>query len=552
MNPSEIPKILQSLKINPDEISDKKAAETIRILLQIIEILYEENQALKAELQKMRDELNKLKGEQGQPKFPSIKKKQSDISSENERKSLNPPSKTKSKEKLSKIKIDFTEVCKVDPLILPEDAEFKGYQTVVVQEISINTKNTAYKKEIYYSPSQHQTFIGKLPKGIEGEFGSELKSLIITLKHASNMSEPKIHEFLENIGINISPATISRILTKNNDVFHCEKADIFKAGLSSTVYQQIDDTGAKVNGNNHYAQILCNPFYTAYFTIPSKDRLSILDLLQGGKPRIYLFNEEAFTLMESFRLPGKMISKIRNAILNTMLDEKQMQQLMREIFFHPNKGKIYRTRIMEAAAIAAYHNQTEFPIVQVLLSDDAPQFKQLTGEQALCWVHDGRNYKKLEPIIPMYKKELENFRSRYWDYYRKLLLFKECPTQEKAEKLTDDFDVLFSTKTNYQTLNERIEKTKEKKFELLLVLKYPELPLHNNDAELGARAQVRKRDVSLHTITEEGTKANDSFSTIVQTAKKLEVSVYDYFNDRVSKSFKMPSLAEMIRTKCKC
>ncbi|WP_413874821.1 hypothetical protein [Albidovulum sp.] len=552
MNPSEIPKILQSLKINPDEISDKKAAEIIRILLQIIEILYEENQALKAELQKMRDELNKLKGEQGQPKFPSIKKKQSDISSENERKSLNPPSKTKSKEKLSKIKIDFTEVCKVDPLILPEDAEFKGYQTVVVQEISINTKNTAYKKEIYYSPSQHQTFIGKLPKGIEGEFGSELKSLIITLKHASNMSEPKIHEFLENVGINISPATISRILTKNNDVFHCEKADIFKAGLSSTVYQQIDDTGAKVNGNNHYAQILCNPFYTAYFTIPSKDRLSILDLLQGGKPRIYLFNEEAFTLMESFRLPGKMISKIRNAVLNTMLDEKQMQQLMGEIFFHPNKGKIYRTRIMEAAAIAAYHNQTEFPIVQVLLSDDAPQFKQLTGEQALCWVHDGRNYKKLEPIVSMYKKELENFRSRYWDYYRKLLLFKECPTQEKAEKLSDDFDVLFSTKTNYQALNDRIEKTKEKKFELLLVLKYPELPLHNNDAELGARAQVRKRDVSLHTITEEGTKASDSFSTIVQTAKKLGVSVYDYFNDRVSKSFKMPSLAEMIRTKCKC
>lgn len=551
MNPSEIPKILQSLKINPDEISDKKAAETIRILLQIIEILYEENQALKAELRKIRDELNKLKGEQGQPKFPSIKKKQSDISSENERKSLNPPSKTKSKEKLSKIKIDFTEVCKVDPLILPEDAEFKGYKTVVVQEISVNTKNTAYKKEIYYSPSQHQTFIGKLPKGIEGEFGSELKSLIITLKHASNMSEPKIHEFLENVGINISPATISRILTKNNEVFQCEKADIFKAGLSSTVYQQIDDTGAKVNGNNHYAQILCNPFYTAYFTIPSKDRLSILDLLQGGKPRIYLFNEEAFTLMESFRLPGKMISKIRNAVLDTILDEKQMQQLLGEIFFHPNKGKIYRTRIMEAAAIAAYHNQTEFPIVQVLLSDDAPQFKQLTGEQALCWIHDGRNYKKMEPIVPMYKKELENFRSGYWDYYRKLLLFKECPTQEKAEKLTDDFDVLFSTKTNYQTLNDRIEKTKEKKFELLLVLKYPELPLHNNDAELGARAQVRKRDVSLHTITEEGTKASDSFLTIVQTAKKLGVSVYDYFNDRVSKSFKMPSLAEMIRTKCK-
>ncbi|MBU3968444.1 MAG: hypothetical protein KKG76_13925, partial [Euryarchaeota archaeon] len=73
MQPSEIPKILQLLNINPDEITDKKAAETIRILLQIIEILYAENQALKAELQKMRDELNQLKGEQGKPKFPHIK-----------------------------------------------------------------------------------------------------------------------------------------------------------------------------------------------------------------------------------------------------------------------------------------------------------------------------------------------------------------------------------------------------------------------------------------------------------------------------------------------
>jgi FtsZ-binding cell division protein ZapB len=167
MNPSEIPKILQSLKINPDEISDKKAAETIRILLQIIETLYEENQALKAELQKMRDELNQLKGEQGKPKFPHIKRKQSDFSSENERKSLNPPGETKSKEKLSKIKIDFTEVCKVDPIILPEDAEFKGYQTVIVQEISINTKNTAYKKEIYFLPPNTKLILENYQKGLK-------------------------------------------------------------------------------------------------------------------------------------------------------------------------------------------------------------------------------------------------------------------------------------------------------------------------------------------------------------------------------------------------
>jgi hypothetical protein len=53
----------------------------------------------------------------------------------------------------------------------------------------------------------------------------------------------------------------------------------------------------------------------------------------------------------------------------------------------------------------------------------------------------------------------------------------------------------------------------------------------------------------LQTITVEGTKANDTFMTIVQTARKLRVSVYDYIFDRVSDKFEMPSLAELIREK---
>ena len=548
MNPSEISKILQSLRINPDEIPDKQKSQTIRILLHIIEELNKEVQTLKAELQKTRDELNQLKGEQGKPKF-SVPKQNKDVSSEKERNTPITRGERKSKEKLSKIKIDVTEDCKVDQSILPGDAEFKYYDTVVVQDIIITTKNTAYRKEVWYSPSQHRTYRGELPNGMEGEFGNGVKSLIITLKHASNVSEPKIHEFLQNIGIFISPATISRILTKNLEAFHQEKADIFEAGLKSTRFQQIDDTGTKVNGENQYVQIICNPFYTAYFTIPTKDRMSILDILQGGKARIYFFNEEAFALLESCGLSNKILSKMRDNALDKVLDEKQMQHLINGIFHDPNKGRNTRTRIMEAGAIAAYHNRTDISVVKVLLSDGAPQFKKLTEEQALCWIHDARNYKKLEPIVPLHKKELEDYLSRYWDYYRQLLQFRENPTKENAEKLSAEFDELVSTKTNYQALNERIEKTKINKSELLLTLKYPEIPLHNNDAELGARTQVRKRDVSLHTMTEEGTKSSDTFMTIVQTAKKLGVSAYDYIGDRVSKSFKMPSLAELIGAK---
>jgi len=204
---------------------------------------------------------------------------------------------------------------------------------------------------------------------------------------------------------------------------------------------------------------------------------------------------------------------------------------------------------MEAAAIAAYHQQTDFPIVEVLLSDDAPQYKLLIYLQALCWVHDGRNYKKLRPIVPVHSEKLDDFRGKYWDYYRKLSEFGGNSSQEEAEVLSAEYDRLFSTKTGYPALDERIAKSKAKKSELLMVLKHPELPLHNNDAELGARAQVRKRDVSLHTMTKDGTKANDTFLTIAQTAKKLGVRVYEYIYDRVSERFRMPSLAELIRAK---
>ena len=276
-------------------------------------------------------------------------------------------------------------VCEVDKDILPDDAEFKGYQSVVVQEIIIKTDNVEYKKEIYYSPSQKKTYMGKTPSEIEGEFGPGVKSTVCTLKHVANVSEAKIHRFLDNFDIHISPATISRILTKNNELFHREKFDIFLAGLLSTGYQQMDDTSSRVHGQNHYAQIVCNPYYTAYFTTPHKDRLTILDILCGdpdGESRSYCFNEEAFDLMAEFRLSKKLIGRLRELTSGKTLDEAQMQELLEIIYPTPDKGKINRIRIMEAGAIAAYHQQTDFPVIPILLTDDAPQFKLLTYEQA--------------------------------------------------------------------------------------------------------------------------------------------------------------------------
>ncbi len=66
-------------------------------------------------------------------------------------------------------------------------------------------------------------------------------------------------------------------------------------------------------------------------------------------------------------------------------------------------------------------------------------------------------------------------------------------------------------KTGYLELDERKRLTALKVDELLLVLEHPELPLHNNPAELAARTMVRRRNISYTTQTQQGTKAWDIF-----------------------------------------
>ena len=111
-----------------------------------------------------------------------------------------------------------------------------------------------------------------------------------------------------------------------------------------------------------------------------------------------------------------------------------------------------------------------------------------------------------------------------------------------------EFDELFSTRTGYAALDDRIAKTAAKKEELLTVLSVPTVPLHNNASELQARVSARRRDVSLHSHSVRGVRAMDIFTTLIQTCKKLGINAHAYLSDRLTRRYAMPSLAASIRT----
>jgi len=56
--------------------------------------------------------------------------------------------------------------------LLPVDAEFKGYEEVVVQDIKLTTDNVLFRKQKYYSPSEGKL---RLPDGYEENLDRESK-----------------------------------------------------------------------------------------------------------------------------------------------------------------------------------------------------------------------------------------------------------------------------------------------------------------------------------------------------------------------------------------
>jgi hypothetical protein len=134
---------------NPETIQDLEGArQAIAALLNLVETLKQENQELRAEVQRLRDEISRLKGEQGKPEIkgtsPRItRRKKSGTSRRVGTRGT----------RSTRIVIHREQKLYVDKNELPEDAQFKGYEETVVQDIRLTTDNVCFVKEKYYSPS---------------------------------------------------------------------------------------------------------------------------------------------------------------------------------------------------------------------------------------------------------------------------------------------------------------------------------------------------------------------------------------------------------------
>lgn len=534
------------LSIDELKFSEKdKQNPTVLLLLDIIrqqaeelEKLKEKNNALTAEINTLKDEINRLKNH---PRKPDVKPStlEDKKPSQEGKKPKKRPGSTKRK-KTSEITVH--EDLPIEPTHLPEGARFIRYKDFLVQGIRFEAHNIRYRLKSYQLPDG-SCVTGKLPDNLNGKhFSPELVSFILYQHYHCHVTQPLLLEQLYEIGIDISKGQINNILIEGKEKFHEEKNQIIAVGLEVSSYINVDDTGARHQGKNGYCTYIGNELFSWFESTFSKSRINFLKLMRAGR-QDYILNPDAIAYMAINQFPACMRNTVIGFLGSTFENDHQWECFLADNGINNDRHK----KIITEAALIGSIIEHGISNNLVVVSDDAGQFNVLI--HALCWIHAERTIEKIIPYSDQAAADLDNIKEQIWSLYQDLKRYKENPNKKDKRRIELLFDDIFSSTTHSATLNQALKRLLLNKDELLLALRRPDIPLHNNSAENAIREYVKKRKISGGTRSDTGRRARDTFISLKKTCRKLGLSFWQYLNDRVSGLGKIPSLPDLIKVR---
>lgn len=176
-------------------------------------------------------------------------------------------------------------------------------------------------------------------------------------------------------------------------------------------YQHIDDTGARLQGKNGATIVTGNEIFVAYRTGNHKNRLAALHALWRTDTLCYRLDEEAIAYVRK-KLPHTTLDTILKRLKKRVYcNDREFEE---KVLGHPSILRFNPQAlryVREAAAITAF--QASDPTKR-LVCDDARQFKGLTDDLQLCWVHVARHFKPLDPLTPEFRHILNRFLDSLW------------------------------------------------------------------------------------------------------------------------------------------
>lgn len=487
------------------------------------------------EIQKLKDRISLLEKRPKKPKINDSKRSSSSSSRGNVCKDAKKKRKKSGKGK-SKSELSINKTLILEPDNIPEDAVFNGYKPYLVQDIKITTFNTLYKRAVYILPNG-KTLTADLPASVQGShFGTELRSFILNEYHTKRVTQPLIHNFLQDTGIVISQAQINNILNSKISDFEKEYNDILLTGLLYSYYLHVDDTGSIHSGKNGYCTVIGNEAFAWYKSTNSKSRVNFLELLSTPcGPCKYIFNNAASRYLKKYKIK---LSRLNDLSFTTKAD------LIYYLEFYGIKGVNKFKRIEEAGLIGAIDTLKSVESLYIM-SDNAKQFNLFNHMQ--CWVHMERNIKKYKPTNQTFIQEQNLVLDLFWDIFKNIKDYKNTGNIKNKELAEEKFKTLSLLSIQYEYLKDQVDFIVLNKKEFLMSLYDPVLPLHNNLCENDIRQYVMKRNISGETKSEDGKKARDIFLSIKTTCRKCGINFIDYLKNKLEKTNKFPSISSLVR-----
>ena len=513
-------------------IPDEERNPSVIALLEIISVMQEQ-------IQELKDEIARLKGQKPKPKIkPSTLEKEPRGMRKKGIVEKRPGSSKRNKTAQLKTR---EEIVKAENV--PKGSRFKGYEDFTVQAIVCEAQNILYRRQRWLAPDG-QTIVAPLPddvKCVGGHFHVSVWRFVLYQYYHCHVTRPLILEYLLEIGVDISDGQVDRIIIDGHQRFHEEKNEVLRVGLEISDYINVDDTGARHKGKNGYCTHIGNELFAWFESSQTKSRINFLSILRADN-KDYVLNDAAFDYMKEHSIPTGQMELLSGCGKAVFENYAQWNAALESLSINLER----HVRIITEAALlgSILENGSVNPDL-VIVSDDAGQFDVLL--HALCWIHAERSLLKLIPASDAHREALEGARSRLWDFYRCLKTYKQSPGKKMKVELEQRFDTIFTTKTCYTALNDALKRINKNKSELLLVLKRPEIPLHNNTSERDIRDIVKKRNISGSTRSDLGRLCRDTFASLKKTCRKLGVGFWNYLSDRLSGDSLIPWLPDLMR-----
>lgn len=418
----------------------------------------------------------------------------------------------------------------------------KGYRDFTHVDVNLEFTTTRYRREVWLTP-EGETVIAPLPSHVKGRFGDNLTAMVLDLYHSCSVTQPLLLDWLHSHGCSISEGKLNDLLVHGHELFHQEREDILEAGIASSRMLLVDDTGARHDGKNGFCTVIGNDAFTVFASTPSKSRVNFLTLLQG-RHRSHVLNPVAIAYMKQVKMADKWVNTFSSYGETHFLNEAAWNAFLDD---HKIFAKEQRRGATEAVLKAGLLSNG-FPETMVIHSDGARQF-DTAFEHSLCWFHASRPLAKLIPGNKQERAARDWMEKQFWHLYDDIEAYCMAPTTLRKAEIEQAFNHWVTTQVDYPDLRFVLGKLHRAREELLLILEYPWLPLHNNLSERQIREYVKRRKISGGTRSSLGQRCRDTFASLKKTCRLHVVSFSKYLKDRISGTGIIPRLSEMVREK---